>query len=187
MNGALDILKVRIWCAVGFTSYWAWLFLLLIAQVFGAPQQTPIGNVWLWCTVAHIASLILLGLLAPRLSPYCNNAVVTASSPAIMAGGTGLLLAGITANSTISILLALIFVGIGTAGMVLCWGEVLAALSFKGEQRALILSCMMASILVYLAFSFCPPRLSMASCSSCRPSPLFLYKCAYARSTFIGA
>lgn len=156
MNGALDILKVRIWCAVGFISYWAWLFLLLIAQVFGAPQQTPIGNVWLWCTVAHIASLILLGLLAPRLSPYCNNAVVTASSPAIMAGGTGLLLAGITANSTISILLALIFVGIGTAGMVLCWGEVLAALSFKGEQRALILSCMMASILVYLAFSFLP-------------------------------
>ena len=156
MDDVSNIRKARLWCAVGFTSYWAWLFLLLIAQVFGTPQQTPIKNVWLWCTIAHIAALIVLGLLARRLSPYCDNTVVAAGSPSIMAAGTGLLFAGIGMDSAFLILFALVFVGAGTAGMVLCWGEVLAALSPGGEQRTLLLSCLMASIAVYLILAYLP-------------------------------
>lgn len=156
MDDSLNIRRVRTWCAVGFTSYWAWLFLLFIAQVFGAPQQTPIGNIWLWCTVAHIAALIVLGLLARKLSPYTDDVFVVASSPAAMAAGTGLLLAGVMMSSTPLLLVALILVAAGTAGMVLCWGEIFAALSFDGEQRTLLLSCLMASIVLYVVFAFLP-------------------------------
>lgn len=156
MSDDPNIRKVRIWCAVGFTSYWAWLFLLFIAQVFGAPRQTPIGNVWLWCTAIHIAALLVLGLLARRLSPYSHNVFAIASSPASMAAGTGLLLAGVMMNSTPLLLFSLLLVGTSTACMVLCWGEILSALSFDGEQRTLLLSCLMASIVLYVVFAFLP-------------------------------
>lgn len=163
VSNDLNIRKVRIWCAVGFTSYWAWLFLLLIVQVFGAPRQTPVGNVWLWCTAIHIGALIVLGLLARRLSPYSHNVLVVASSPASMAAGTGLLLAGVMMGSTPLLLFSLLLVGTGTAGMVLCWGEVLSALSFDGEQRTLLLSCLMASIVLYLVFAFLPAEVLCAA------------------------
>ena len=156
MSDDLNIRKVRIWCAVGFTSYWTWLFLLLIVQVFGASPQTPLGNIWLWCTFAHIAALIVLGVLARRLSPYADSALVVASSPAAMAAGTGLLLAGVMMGSAPLLLFALLLIGAGTAGMVLCWGEILSALSVDGEQRTLLLSCLMASIVLYLVFAFLP-------------------------------
>lgn len=156
MSAGSNNRSARLWCGVGFTAYWAWLFCLLIAQVLGAPKSGAFQNIWLWCTLAHIAALALLGALARTRAPFATDLIVSTSSPVFMAAGMGLLLGALALSSTPLLLIALAFVGAGTAGLVLCWGEVLAALSSEGEQRSLLLCCLVASIVLYLVLAWVP-------------------------------
>lgn len=159
MNEETNIRKARFWCGVGFTAYWSWLFCLLIAQVLGSPQEGLFQNIWLWCTGAHIVALVAVGLLARRFSPYACNPCVAASISAIMVAGMGLLLVGLSTSSTPLVLVSLMAIGSGTALMVACWGEMLAALSGEGEQRTLLLCCLAASIVLYLVLAMLPAEM----------------------------
>lgn len=177
-------------CLGGFACYWTWAFCAVLVNSFGMRAGDGAAvDVWLISTIFHIATLLGLGALAPKVGSYGRSPLVVAGAPsACLAGFLLIFCAGsFGADGPAMTALGAAVSGVGTGLVVALWAELFVA-SCKGyEMVALLFAGVTASALLDWALSCLPSAalvvllvaLPMASiaciCLGARSCPRFAF------------
>lgn len=156
---------VVFFCLIGIGSYWAWSGALLItASLWPSADVSYLHATWLVNVAAHCVCLLAFGLLSKRLAPYSQRRILVVAAPLFIIVGTGALTAGYAfsafgitlAGSTVS--------GVGTALILLMWGEACTRLQEGDVQRLVLSGSVVAGLMVILLIVCLPPFMALLAC-----------------------
>lgn len=120
--------------------------------------QGLVGNVWLWSTLAHSLTLLIMGSQAKNRLPYSQNFFVMTSTPAFTIAGFALLNNpnSSPASLTFAVLAGTVLIGVGTGEFVICWCDLFTELYNGDDKRSYLFIGVIVSSFLYIPLAFLP-------------------------------
>ncbi len=146
-------------CLGSFALYWCWNFCVLVSGSFTTGLVDGLfGNVWLWSSVAHAATIAVFGLRARVRRPYAGNFLVLSSGPTCTAAGLCLLLAAGPSGlpPAAAVVVGSVLVGIGTGCLVIPWSELFVACSRAPWRDIMLLVALSVCAVANALFALAP-------------------------------
>ena len=146
-------------CLGSFALYWCWNFCVLVSGSFTMGLVDGLfGNVWLWSSVAHAATIVVFGLRAHARKPYAGNLLVLSGGPTCTAAGLCLLLAASPSGlpPEAAVLTGSLLVGVGTGCLVVPWAELFTACSLAPWRDIMLLVALSVCAAANALFALAP-------------------------------
>lgn len=152
-------------CLLGIGSYWAWSGALLItASLWPTADIVLIHATWLLNVATHCISLLMFGFLAKKFAPYSQYRVFTVGAPILIIIGTAALFIGYALPITELTLAGSIISGIGTASVLLLWGETCTHLKEGDVQRLVLSGSVIVGLMIILLIVCLPSPIALLAC-----------------------
>lgn len=142
----------------GLGFYWAWLFLVFYSPVLLPDSETPglaVQDIWMWSAWAHAITLLLSALLARRIGSLLEHKPIVLATSVIACAGTAMISLGYGSigslpNVVVLSLIGAVLSGVGTAWIVLMWGEIYSRIGARSSFFGIIASYVVSAALYFL-------------------------------------
>ena len=153
--------RAELCCLAGFTCYWSWVFCALLTNLF-APNEAlgPLDDTWLLSTLAHAATLLVVGFCSGKLAPYRERPFLHILTPCLMIAGFAVLLLSSNemdeAESHLALIAGCLLSGVGTGLYLALWAEMYSLLGSDNRKQTLLFLAVISSTALDLLLSLLP-------------------------------
>lgn len=156
---------VVFYCLLGIGSYWAWSGALLItASLWSTADISLIHATWLLNVATHCICLFVCGFMSKKQAPYSQYRTFIIGAPTLIIVGTATLFIGYALPIMGLTLLGSVVSGIGTAFVLLLWGETCTHLQEGDVQRLVLSGSVIAGLMIILLIVCLPSPLALLAC-----------------------